>query len=611
MLVVGMDGLDPTLLRRMMDEGRLPNFARVAAKGTFNSLGTSMPPQSPVAWSNFISGSDPGKHQIYDFVHRKPDVPDPQVIDLYLSTSDIRPVRRWYSSFVPDRVPLPGTAWQLPLEGDQLVSLRRGPSFWDDLIRAGIDTTIYRVPANYPPPPVQRPLWKRLVTPFGGAPLRCLCGMGTPDVNGGYGEFTVLREDMLDDEEFVPGGRFVRLDVRQHHASASLEGPPSPFIRPEFTKADRKRGITRAVVDVVRDPTDDVATIQIDQTRVLLRAGEWSGWVPLELRPDLKGEGFVASVGGPTRVPAMARLYLRSVHPNLELYVSPLNIDPQNPAQPISTPSDFAAEISELAGRYYTQGIPEDTKALRSDAMTEDDFLEMVRLLATERTKQYRQALAQFDRGFLFFYFGHTDQLSHIFWRDIDPGHPGRKPEQEGKYVDVIEKVYEEMDERVGEALAALHDDDLLLICSDHGFSSFRRGVNVNRWLAGEGFLAELSAEQTAENSAQHLLLPYVDWSRTRAYAVGINSIYLNLRGREKKGIVDPKDAPALLREISEKLVALRDADAGDAQVVVRTYITAQEYPGADPAIAPDLLVGYSQNYRGSWATVEGRTRRA
>lgn len=606
MLVLGMDGLDPGLLRRMMDEGKLPNFSKLEKMGGFTRLGTSMPPQSPVAWSNFISGTDPGQHQVYDFVHRRVrDFRESKnldhanaVVEPFLSTSVVEPDTRWYSAAVPDAVPLPWTHWQFPLEGSKAVSLRRGESFWDSLLAAGIETTIYRMPANYPPPAVK-----------GRMPLRCLCGMGTPDLHGDYGLFTAFREDMLDERAEVPGGTLIRLDVRNHRATSELEGPYIAFVRPVAIESDDSLKRSFAPVEIVRDPQEDSALIRIDQTQVLLKKGEWSDWIALELRPKLGGESAVAAMGGPTRMPAMCRVYLRAAHPNLDVYVSPLNIDPIHPAMPIATPSAFSAEIAELAGRYYTQGIPEDTKALRSDALDEDEFLQMVRLLGKERTQQYHNALERFQRGFLFFYFGHTDQLSHIFWRDTDPQHPGRKPEQDGKYVTVIEDTYREMDERVAEALAKLDGDDVLMICSDHGFSSFRRGMNVNRWLASAGYLVELPRDAAKANSAAFLTLPYVDWSKTRAYAVGINSIYLNLKGRERYGIVDPKDAPALLSEISAKLLELRDADAGEAQVVVKTYVTGTDYPGADPEIAPDLLVGYAHNYRGSWATVEGRTR--
>lgn len=590
MLVLGMDGVDHALLSRLMDAGRLPNFRRLADRGSFLPLGTSMPPQSPVAWSNVISGADPGVHEIYDFIHRDPNPPDPeQAVRMYLSTADVRPSNGWLSRLMPDAIPL-DKEHQIPLKGSEHVSLREGPSFWDSLLERGVTTTIYRMPANFPVTVKRRgSLWASVPSNF-----RCLCGMGTPDILGGYGEFTLFTEDLDDVEKLVGGGKLVRLDFDADHAQADLTGPLNPFHKP--IPGIGQRSFAGKLL-IVRDPTAPTATLQIGSRKIVLSQGEWSDWLPFELESGLSS-GF-ALLGVPTTLPTMSRFYLRSVRPHFELYMSPMNVDPLSPAAEVSSPGSFAAEIARSNGRYYTTGIPEDTKALRADALNEDEFLSMVGVLAAERTKQYHEALAKFDRGFLFFYFGHTDQLAHVFWRDIDPGHPGRIASQEGKYDKVIENTYLEMDERVGEALAALDDDDVLIVMSDHGFSSFRRGFNLNRWLEQEGYLAD-------NFSGANDNLEFVDWDNTRAYACGINSLYINLAGREKHGIVPAEERDALRREIARKLVQVRDDDG--SVVIEKVYITDEIYPGADPRIAPDLLVGYAANYRASWPTATGGT---
>jgi len=597
LLVIGMDGLDPGLLRQYIDEGRLPNFKKLAEDGCFVPLGTSMPPQSPVAWANFITGADPGTHQIYDFIHRKVLPVDPnhperssKNIEMYLSTSDVESTPAWYSGFVPETLPIPYTNWQMITKPQQVVLLRRGETFWDSLTQNGIDTTIYRMPANYPPQ----------VEVKGHGRLRCLCGMGTPDIFGSYGTFTGLKEDMIDERHSEDGGNFYRLDVVQNRAELSIEGPAFPLRRPDHTGYTPK---TTLKVEVVRDPVEPVVSIRIGSQRAVLKEGEWSEWLPVEFKPGLTGESVMSALGQPASIPAMTRVLVRQVHPNLDLYLAPMNIDPMNPANPISTPPEFAADIARRHGRYYTAGIPEDTKALRNDQLTEDEFLEMVRHLARERTDQYHAALKEFDEGFLFFYFGHTDQLSHIFWRDMDPQHPGRIAEQGDKYAHVIRDVYEEMDVRVGEARAALAAGDRLIIVSDHGFSSFRWQVNLNRWLVDNGFLVTKPDTGSSGDG-----LDYVDWSKSVAYAVGINSIYVNLKGREPLGIVDPADKRDIMDRIREGLLSLRGDDG--AQVVVKMYTTEDDYAGADMRIAPDLLVGFGHNYRASWGTVLGGLRK-
>jgi predicted AlkP superfamily phosphohydrolase/phosphomutase len=218
-----------------------------------------------------------------------------------------------------------------------------------------------------------------------------------------------------------------------------------------------------------------------------------------------------------------------------------------------------------------------------------------------ERVKQYRHALERFKRGCLFFYFGSTDQLAHIFWRDRDPEHPGLRSGEAERYGKVVEDCYVEMDGLVGEALAVLDENDTLIIMSDHGFSTLRRAVNINTWLLNNGYLYVNGSPDDPGNRG----FGNIDWSRTRAYALGLNCLYLNLQGREANGIVAPgEEANALLREIDEGLCELRDTDG--TRVIDKNYIVKDAYAGADPKVAPDMLIGYADTYRASWQTALG-----
>jgi len=574
-LVLGMDGVDPVLLQRLMDAGKMPNFSKVAAQGGFLPLETAMPPQSPVAWSNFIVGSHPGKHQIYDFIHRR--IEDYGVVP-YLSTSEIEaPKDMKYLYEFDDK-------WAIPREGGKIVSLRKGDAFWEYLVERGIDTTLYRIPATYPPPTVK-----------GRGRFRCMCGMGTPDLNGSYGEFTCFAEG-IEKSKDVAGGRFVKLTMVEHRASGDFLGPTNPFQRAtkDFTPER-----LRAPVTFFRDPEDDCVLLRVGASEFLMRPGEWSPWVDVDFDTGVP-QKWLVGMAFPTSLRGIVRFYVRSVHPELYVYASPLNIDPTAPANAVSEPLSFAADVADISGsKYYTTGIPEDTKGLREGGLTEDEFLEMVAGLTEERTRQYHAALNQFERGFLFFYFGHTDQLAHIFWRDIDPGHPGRLPEQEGKYAHVIDDAYLEMDVRVGEALEVLDDNDVLVIMSDHGFASFRRGLNVNTFLYEKGYLSIRSTSNSRRGTINN-----VEFAETEAYAIGINGLYINLAGRESLGIVPQDQKREKMEEIAAALLEIRDEDG--AQVVEKVYITEDIYPGADPLVAPDMLIGFARNYRGSWDTALG-----
>jgi len=586
-LVLGMDGLDPILLEQLMAEDRLPNFSRLAAMGDYSPFGTSMPPQSPVAWSNFISGSNPGTHDIFDFIHRDPNPDEPGW--------SIKPYSSMSEAFGPED---PENAWsfgrwRIPLDSGGVKNLRRGDAFWDHLISNGIDATIYRMPANYPPPnedEVQGP----------GA-LKVLCGMGTPDLLGGFGDFTSFQEqwDRPEDTKKVSGGLFKRLTVEKDRTVAVLDGPENYLLK---SAQDEPLPKMTVELEIVRDPVQDVITVKVGDEKRLLQKGEWSNWIPIDFKTGLPGSTIVDAMGMPTSLNAIIRLYVKEVHPYLDVYVSPINIDPSDPVNPISYPPEWSAEIAATTGvdGMYTTGIPEDEKALRAHALNEDEFLSMVNTLVDERLKQYHAALKDFKRGLLYFYFGHTDQLAHIFYRDMDPRHPGRKPEQAGKYDDVIFSTYVQMDDVLGEAFEIMDDNDVLIAMSDHGFCSFRRGFNVNTWLIDNGYMAVKGMDRKHRREG----LFNIKFKQSRAYAIGINCFYINLQGREKDGIVPVSEKRRLMEEIAAKLEQVRDEDG--TRAIEKAYIVEDLYPDADPLVAPDILIGYRRNYRGSWSTALG-----
>ena len=135
-IVLGFDGLDYGVTRDLMAQGRLPNFSRLASRGRFTPLGTSVPPQSPVAWSTFITGRDPGRHGIFDFVHR-----DAKTMAPFLSTTKVEGAGKTLTL----------GKWQFPLSSGHVTLLRKGQPFWDVLEQHGIETTVVRMPANFPP----------------------------------------------------------------------------------------------------------------------------------------------------------------------------------------------------------------------------------------------------------------------------------------------------------------------------------------------------------------------------------------------------------------------------------------------------------------------------
>jgi predicted AlkP superfamily phosphohydrolase/phosphomutase len=552
-IVLGFDGMDYELTKQMMAEGRLPNLSKLAAQGTFQPLATSMPPQSPVAWSNFITGMDSGGHGIFDFLHR-----DPNTMIPFLSTSRAEPSDK--------RLKL--GKYQIPLGSDKIELLRHGQPFWEVLEKRGVGTTVVRMPANFPP---------------SGTASHELSGMGTPDILGTYGIFSYYTTDPFTwAGRDVSGGKVYNVGINEGVVRGTLYGPTNPFL----VEAPK----IAAPFTVYVDDVEPVAKIVVGSEERVLRVGEWSDWVPISL--DLV----------PTQsVPVIARFYLKGVRPDFGLYVTPLNLDPRSPAMPISHPGSYAGTLAAATGPFYTQGMPEDTKALKAGVFTAAEFVGQAHIAGDEVVRQYAYVLDQFRDGLLFYYFGNGDQVSHMMWRAMDPGHPAYKP-ADAAFADTVKKIYEQFDQIVGKALARVDGGATLVVMSDHGFTSWRRSFHLNSWLRNEGYLTARDPSLKDDPG----LYANVDWSRTRAYALGINGLYINVAGREKDGVVDPGQREALAQEIAEKLLRTLDPKTGERAVT--KVLRREEYRDRGYLeIGPDLVVGYAKGVRGSDESALGK----
>ena len=546
-IVLGLDGMDHELTSRLMAEGRLPGISRLAEMGGFSALGTSTPPLSPVAWSDFITGQDAGVHGVFDFIHR-----DPETMMPYLSTSRAEAPKRFVHF----------GDWQFPLDEGVVELLRRGTAFWEVLEEHDIPTTILRIPANFPP---------------SGTATRELAGMGTPDILGTYGEFSFYTTDRLAFVgESIGGGKIHVVEEENGVIAAQLVGPEHPLKQtPEPLTADFR---------IYLDPDRPAVKLVVGDEERILEEGEWSDWVLVHF--DLM----------PTQsVPTQALFYLKQVRPHLELYVSPLNLDPLAPAMPISTPESYAAELAEATGRYYTQGMPEDTGVLAAGVLTPTEFLEQAHIAMRELGDQLPWVLSQFDRGLLFYYVGNGDLVSHMMWRSMDPGHPAYDAETDAPFADVIPATYAVMDSMVSETLDRMGEETLLIVMSDHGFTSWRRTFHLNAWLHQNGYLA------VKDNSLPDVeALLNVDWSGTRAYGIGLNGLYVNVAGRERDGIVPPEERDALLAEIAGRLEGEIDPWTGKP-AVKRVYATRETFSdGGQLEIGPDAIVAYTKGTRGA-----------
>jgi len=558
LIILGIDGLDPDLLTKFMAAGKMPNFARLAEQGSFRRLTTSIPPQSPVAWSNLITGMNAGGHGIFDFIHR-----DPKTFQLYFSTSRVEGPKHSFHV----------GSWVIPLGSGSAEQLRHGKAFWEILDEHSVRNYVYRIPANFPPI---------------AAKGKALSGMGTPDLRGTYGTFTFYTDDPTAAVGAVEGGEVVQIEVKNNRVATNLIGPDNTFRKnsPPATEA--------FTVDV--DPLEPVARIGVQDQQFVLKEGEWSGWVPVEFQLIPVMGNMIGNVKG------ICRFYLKQTHPRFQLYVSPINIDPSNPALPISTPSSYSRDLAKQIGEFHTQGIAEDTKALTAGVLEDKEYLEQARTVLAEHRRAFDVEFPKFHQGLFFFYFSSLDLNAHMMWRLTDPQHPAYDAALAAQYGSSLEEFYEQIDQVLGEVMPKVDNHTTLLVLSDHGFAPYRHSFNLNTWLLNNGYITR-KAGASGDSSE-----PFadVDWSGTRAYGLGLNGLYLNVRGREREGIVESgAQADALLREIRQKLLEVRDPKDG-SQVITRIDLASEAYQGPYARSGPDALIGYNRGYRAGWKTILG-----
>jgi predicted AlkP superfamily phosphohydrolase/phosphomutase len=548
-VIVGLDGQDPELTEKWMNEGLLPNFSRLRQAGCFARLGTTLPAESPVAWSSFQTGCNPGKHRIYDFL-----VPNRKSLMPELSSATVR---------APARMLKLGK-YQIPLGKPSIAAGRKSESFWSILGKFGIFSSVLRVPISFPP---ER---------FNGV---LLSAMNVPDVKGSQGTYFYFTTNQEDKRTLVSGQQ-CPLAAVAGGARGELPGPENSLVkdggelRIPFTIAPAKNG------------TGTVELRLPDQT-VALPLNQYTPWVTLS---------YKAAVG--FTVKAIARFLLMEQQPHVRLYVTPIQIAPEAPALPISHPNSYSIYLAKRQGPFATLGVAEDTSGLNERVIGEDAFLQQAQDIHQEREQMFFDALSKTRRGAVVCVFDLTDRVQHMFFRFHQDERWGAAAVDE-RYTHVLRDLYIQMDSLVGRVMKEVDEQSVLMVLSDHGFKPFRRAVELNRWLQQNGYLAEDANAKTPD------LLQRVDWSKTQAYAVGFGGIYLNLAGREARGIVRHEDVLRLKREIIEKLKLLRDPERPGSPVS-EVYDRDQAYKGPYVPDAPDLVVGFSPGYRVAWETVTG-----
>jgi predicted AlkP superfamily phosphohydrolase/phosphomutase len=609
-VILGFDGVDAKVVEGMLAAGRLPNLAALKARGAYSPLTPTVPAQTPVSWATFSTGLDPGGHEIFDFLKRDPNdrvptfavaqeisVPflfgksNPLVfggaaaIVFFLMGGAAFLVRRRVLPMVVFGVLglaagagafLAARAW-LPSERPGVKNNRLGTTFWSE--PGARPAAVLRVPVTFPPEKF--------------ADGRQLSGLGVPDLSGRIGKPFYFTSDPF----FAPreGNDFsveiIKLESNSGRQTVRIADPPGkPFGR----EAPLDIPVT-LTVPAARDRLE----IEVAGQRASLKPGAWSEWLsfPFRVNPLVTVHGY-------------GRFRVERVDPEISLYLSPIQFDPERlpPGFALSAPGGFARDLIRRFGRFKTMGWAIDTWSIQSGTLPEDGFLEDVAATVAQDRRMLDSLLREKDR-LLFHYFEFPDRVAHVFWRFRDPKHPAYDAALAKKYGDVVEKSYETVDAIVGDAAKTLAPEDVLIVLSDHGFATWRRSVNYNSWLVENGYLVLTGGAQRKSLEAlfsRGAFWENVDWTKSRAYAMGLGDVYVNLRGRERDGLVAPgAEYEALRAELIARLTALSDPVNGE-RAVSRVFKREDVYRRFDARTIPDLIVTNTAGYRVSWQSSLG-----
>jgi len=552
-IVLGLDGLDYQIVQGLIAAGKLPNYKKLRDMGTFSKLETSIPPQSPVAWSNFITGMNPGGHGIFDFLHRNPE--------------NCIPFSSLYET-VKGKNKFTIGDWVIPLTSEKMRLYRKGTPFWTYLEKAGIPTTIFKIPVNFPPDKTSS---------------RTISGMGTPDILGTMGMYSYYTDNPPEKEDFT-GGKVFTVDIDDNVVECEIFGPKNSL------KVDLP--ILKIPFKVYIDTDNKVAKIVIQDQEFILKEGEWSEWksVEFEVIPHIN------SIHG------ICLFYMQELNPDFKLYVSPINIDPDKPALPITNPKSYAKELFNKFGYFYTETMAEDSKALNEELFDDEDYIEQSQIVLDERLEMFDYELDRLKEGLLFFYFSTTDLNQHMLWRNMDSRSPLYDPQVAKKLGSSIIDLYILTDTLVDKLMKKIDDKTTIFIMSDHGFSPYYRFFNLNSWLYENGYTALIDPTERDESE----FFMNVDWNRTKAYGSGFNSLFINEAGREKKGIVQPGyEKENLMKELKRKLLEVRDPE-NNKRVISNVYFAKDVYTGDQVENTTDLIIGYNRGYKASSDSVLG-----
>lgn len=440
--------------------------------------------------------------------------------------------------------------------GVQFVPPTSARTIFEEAVDMGYPATSLWWPATFPARPE--------------SPVRTIPGLGTPDLLGklGVGNFFTTAE-MSTGERKTPVTRLQ--PAGRERFTAQLQGPA----------AKKGEGVQAATVDLSLELDGAAgAKLTLGKQVIPLRLGQWSPIFEIPFKM-----GLLVTLKGLTQA------ILTQVEPDVRLYLLPLQIHPLNSPWRYATPPGFIKDVWNNAGPFLTLGWPQDTTGLEEACISDAQFLALCDSIFAQRERVLMHLLATFKEGVMGAIFDDLDRVQHMFFHN--------RP-------DVLEEMYVKLDGLVGRVAAALERPGMplgrLIVLSDHGFSKWEHKVHLNQWLLENGYLKAPAANGRGS-------LDMVDWAHSGAYAVGLNSVYINQEKREGQGSIPAELASTLAEQIRARLLAWTGPDG--RPVVQRALLNAEAFSGPLSAYGPDLVIGYTPGYRASPETGLGQWKHA
>ncbi len=437
--------------------------------------------------------------------------------------------------------------------GEQFVPPYIAKTFFEEAAGMGYPATALWWPAMFPARPE--------------LPVNTLPGLGTPDIRGQLGVGTLFTTE---DEKKNKTAVARLVSVGKGKYQSLLNGP----------MVQGKSGPQPVTLQVTLDVVDSkVARVTIGDNQLGLKVGEWSEIIEVKFKAGM----FF-------NVHAITRVIVTSLQGVVRFYTLPLQIHPLHAAFHYSSSKSFAKNLWDKVGPFLTLGWPQDTTGLEDDCITDEQFLDLCDTIFNRRKQIFFYLLDNFKEGVLGSIFDDLDRVQHMYYHNR---------------LDVAQAWYKKLDAFVGEVnqhVSGWGGKYNYLVMSDHGFTTYQHKIHLNRWLAENNYL-------TLRNGNSEGDLSNVDWAQTKAYAVGLNSLYLNIAGREGQGVVTAEEIEILLSEIQNKLMDWKGPDG--KSVTQRVRLKHEVYNGAYTRLGPDLVVGYAPGYRASSETGLGKVSQA